>query len=386
MANVLTDLAADIYKSADVVGRELTGLSSSVLINADGSERVAVGDTVRSHFTRQPSASVAVTPSMTIPQGTDQTVDNKTATISKSQAIQIPWTGEDMKSVNNGSGFDTIYGDQISQAMRTLSNEIEVDLATDIYQNASRAVGTAGTTPFASNFDLVAEGKQILVDNGCPQDQITMILNTNAGTKLKNLAQLQKANESNSDTLLRQGVLLDLQGVGIKESAGIQTHTKGTGASATTNNAGYAIGATVITLASAGTGTIVVGDVMTIAGDTNKYVIASGDTDVSDGGTITLAAPGLRVALTTSATAVTIEATGARNIMLRRSAAELIIRPPAMPEGGDAATDAMIVQDPFSGLVFEIRVYEGYKKKMFEVAAAWGYKTWKTEHVSIIHG
>jgi len=386
MANVLTDLSADIFKSADVVGRELSGTISSVLINADGSERVAVGDTVRSHFTRQPSASVAVTPSMTIPQGTDQTVDNKTATITKSQAIQIPWTGEDMKSVNNGSGFDTIYGDQIAQAMRTLTNEIGTDLNTDIYQNASRAVGTAGTTPFASNFDLVAEGVQILVDNGCPKDQITMILNTNAGTKLKNLAQLQKANESASDVLLRQGVLLDLQGVGIKEDAQIQTHTKGTGASATTNNAGYAIGATVITLASAGTGTIVVGDVITIAGDTNKYVVASGDTDVSDGGTITLAEPGLRVALTTSATAVTVEATGARNIMLRRSAAELIIRPPALPDGGDAATDGMIVQDPFSGLVFEIRVYEGYKKKMFEVAVAYGYKTWKPEHVAIVHG
>ncbi len=72
MANVLTDLAADIYKAADTVGRELTGAASSVLINADGSERVAKGDVVRSHFTRQATA-VNATPSMTIPEGTDQT-------------------------------------------------------------------------------------------------------------------------------------------------------------------------------------------------------------------------------------------------------------------------------------------------------------------------
>ena len=51
MANVLTDLAADIYKAADMVGRELTGFIPSATINA-GSERAALNDPVRSHFTR----------------------------------------------------------------------------------------------------------------------------------------------------------------------------------------------------------------------------------------------------------------------------------------------------------------------------------------------
>ena len=116
MANVLTDLAADIYTAADTVGRELTGATSSVLINANGADRAAVGDTVRSHVTNQATA-VNVSPSMTIPEGTDQTVGNKTMSITKSRAVQIPWTGEDMKHVNNGSGFETIYGDQVRQAM-----------------------------------------------------------------------------------------------------------------------------------------------------------------------------------------------------------------------------------------------------------------------------
>ena len=51
MSNVLTNLAADLYKAADIVGREQVGLIPSVTINAD-TERVAKGDTVRSHFTR----------------------------------------------------------------------------------------------------------------------------------------------------------------------------------------------------------------------------------------------------------------------------------------------------------------------------------------------
>lgn len=379
MANVLTDLAADIYKAADTVGRELTGATSSVLINADGSERVALGDTVRSHFTRQ-ATEVDVTPSMTIPEGTDQTVDNKTLSITKAKAVQIPWTGEDMRHVSNGAGFDTIYGDQIRQAMRRLTNLIEVDLLTEAYQNASRAVGTAGTTPFASNFNLVAEGRQILVDNGTPMDGMsTMVLNTLAGTNLRNLAQLQKANEAGGTDLLRSGALLDLQGLMLKESAGVQVHTKGTGDSFVTNGT-FAVGDTAIDV-DGGTGTILAGDVITFANDSNKYVVES----ALSGGTVTIASPGLRQSLA-DGVALTVGDNYTGNVAFHRNALELVMRAPAVPQGGDAATDAMTIQDPFSGLVYEIRAYKGYKKAMFEVAATWGYKAWKPDFIAAIMG
>jgi hypothetical protein len=380
MANVLTDLAADLYKAADIVGRELTGVISSSTINGNGSERVALNDVVRAHFTRTASA-VNNAPSMTIPEGTDQTVDTKTLSITKSRGVQIPWTGEDIRSVNNGAGFETIYGDQIRQAMRTLTNEIEVDLATAAYLGASRAVGTAGTTPFASNFETVAEARQILVDNGAPMNDVTMVLNTMAGTKLRNLAQLQKANENGSTDLLRNGVLLDLQGIMLKESAGIQLPAVGTGSGYLVNNAsGYAIGATAITV-DTGTGTILAGDIVTFAGDTNKYVVAT----ALASNVVTLAATGLRKAVADNA-AITVTAASTRNVVFHRNALELAIRPPAMPNGGDAAVDAITVQDPYSGLVFEVRAYKGFQKAMFNVSAAWGWKLWKPEFAAVLLG
>jgi len=381
MANVLTNLAADIYKAADVVGRELVGFIPASTINADGSERVAKGDTVRASFTRAASA-VDVSEAMTIPEGTDQTVDNKTLSISKSRAVQIPYTGEDVRHLNNGIGFDTVYGDQIVQAMRTLCNEIEADLATEAYTNSSRAFGTAGTTPFGSNFSEVAEIRQILVDNGMPQNdgQVSLVLNTLAGTNLRQLAQLQKANEAGGTDLLRQGILLDLQGLGIRESAAVRSHTKGTGASYLLNDASAAIGDTSIAV-DGGSGTILAGDVITFNGDTNKYVV---NTALS-GGSLVIGQTGLRTAVADNA-ALTVGNSYTANVAFHRRALELAVRAPAVPEGGDAADDAMLVQDPHSGLVFEIRVYKGYRKTMIEVAAAWGVKAWKSDFIATLLG
>lgn len=381
MANVLTDLAADIYKAADVVGRELVGFIPASTINANGSERVAKGGVVRASFTRAASA-VDVSESMTIPEGTDQTVDNKTLTISKSRAVQIPYTGENVLHLNNGIGFETVYGDQVVQAMRTLVNEIESDMATEAYQNSSRAFGTAGTTPFGSNFSEVAEIRQILVDNGMPQNdgQVSLVVNTLAGTNLRQLAQLQKANEAGGTDLLRQGILLDLQGLGIRESAAVRSHTKGTGSSYLLNDASAAIGDTSIAV-DGGSGTILAGDVITFNGDTNKYVV---NTALS-GGSLVIGQTGLRTAVADNA-ALTVGNSYTANVAFHRRALELAMRAPAVPQGGDSADDAMLIQDPHSGLVFEIRVYKGYRKTMIEVAAAWGVKAWKSDFIATLLG
>lgn len=380
MANVLTDLAADIYKAADVVGRELVGFIPAVTVNANGSERVAKGDVVRASFTRAASV-VDVSESMTIPEGTDQTVDNKTLTISKTRAVQIPYTGEDVRHLNNGIGFETVYGDQIAQAMRALVNEIEADVATEAYTNASRAFGTAGTTPFASNFSEVAELRQILADNGMPMNdgQASMVLNTVAGTNLRQLAQLQKANEAGGTDLLRQGVLLDLQGLMLRESAQVQSHTKGTGASYLVNDAASAVGDTSIA-ADGGSGTILAGDIITINGDTNKYVV---NTALS-GGNFAIGAPGLRAAAADDA-AITVGNSYTANLAFHRRALELAIRPLAEPPSS-LASDTMTVSDAFSGLTFTVSVYPGYHKSMIEVSVAWGVKAWKPDFIATLLG
>jgi P22 coat protein - gene protein 5 len=382
MANVLTNLAADIYKAADLVGRELVGFIPSVTINGDATTRAAKGDTIRSHFTRAVTVNSSFAPAMTIPEGTDQTVDSKTMTVNNYASVQIPWTGEDMKHVNNGSGFETIYGDQIRQAIRAICNTIETSLWTTAYQGASRAVGTAGTTPFASNHNTLAQVRKVLADNGCPMDgQITLAMNTSAGVNMRNLTLLQKANESGGTELLRQGTLLDLQGIMVKESAAPVSVAAGTGANYVTSGS-TAVGVTDIALVT-GTGTVPAGSVVTFAADAvNNYVVGTG---VTAPGTISLNAPGAQVVIAT-ANAMTVGAAYTPNVAFHRSAIELGIRAPAMPHGGDAAVDIMTVQDPWSGLVFEIAAYKGYMKSMFEVRCVYGSKAWKPNHIATLMG
>src|SRR5262245_38367720 len=76
---------------------------------------------------------------------------------------------------------------------------------------------------------------------------------------------------------------------------------------ATTNTTGYGINTTTVTLASAGTGAVRVGDIITFGSDTQTYVVTSGDTDVSNGGTLSFT-PGLKKAIPATATAITLTA------------------------------------------------------------------------------
>lgn len=381
MANVLNNLAADIYKAADVVGRELVGIIPSATVNTAEGQRAAKGDTIRSHFTRTPTVNTTFAPSMTIPEGTDQTVDNKTLSVNQYASVQIPWTGEEVKHVNNGSGYSTIYGDQIAQAIRAIANTIEAYTATVVKTGSSRAFGTAGTTPFGSNFNEVAEIRQILVDNGCPIDnQITLVVNSLAGTKLRNLAQLQKASEAGGDILLRQGTLLDLQGLMLKESAGIGLHTKGTGASYLVNSASITAGTTTIP-ADTGTGTILAGDVVTFAADTvNKYVVGT----ALAGGSLVLNDPGTRVAIADN-NAITVGNNYTANVAFHKSAVEVVCRAPAIPSN-EIAQDIMDITDPWSGLTFQIASYGGYMKSMIEIRCLYDAKVWKSNHVATLLG
>lgn len=377
MANILTDLAADMYTAAQTVGREQVGFIPASTMNMQAAT-AALNDTVRAAFTPKVTAA-NVTPSMTIPEGTDQTISNKTMTLNSFKSVPIPYTNEDVRHLDNGAGYSTNLANQIEQAMRSLTNMIEYDIALAATVGSSGAYGTAGSTPFgtANDYTDASNVLKLLKDEGASQFNNQLVINTSAGANF--LGKQAAVNSAGTDSILRQGVILDLAGMPIRESAQVQDFVKGTGTSYTTDTAGYAIGDTVITLIT-GSGTILAGDTVTFAGDTTVYVVAVGNTAP---GTITLAGNGLKAAIAASAVAMTIGASSSRNIAFSKPAIEFAMR---ASDGDDAAVDMMTIMDPVSGLVFAIKEYRGYNKKMIDVSALWGTKVWQPEFVKSLLG
>ena len=379
MANTLTNLIPEVYSALDVVSRELVGFIPAVTRDPM-TERAAVDQTVRS-FVAPAVTAGDITPGVTPPDDGDQTIGNVSLTITKARRVPIRWNGEQSLGVNNGGpGQRAILQAQIQQAIRTLTNEMEADLA-GLHIASSRAYGTAGTTPFgtAGDYTDASNARKILVDNGAPTSDMHLVVNTAAGANLRGKQGGRGVDAEGDSRLLRQGVLLDVHGFALRESAQVITNTAGTGASYLINGT-LAVGATTITV-DTGSGTVLAGDIVTIAGDTNKYVVAT----ALSGGSFTIGAPGLLKAPADNA-AVTVVAAAARNMAFARSALILATRAPALPEGGDSAVDRTLITDPVSGITFELAMYAQYRQMQYELSAAWGVKCVKPEHTAILLG
>lgn len=386
IANVLNAILPQIHLGVDVVSREQVGMIPAVYVNSQAT-MAAVGQTINYPIVAQ-GALEDIVPGVTPPATGGQTVGNGTMTINNSKAYPIAFSAEESLAIMNGqiSQYETVIRDSYAQAFRTITNAVEADLAA-LHVHGSRAYGTPGTAPFntPNDFSDFAQLGVILDDNGAPSDRHLVLSNGGYGNMIAKQPTLISANTTGDPTILRSGLIVNNLGFGIHKSGQINSFTAGSAASATTNAAGYAAGATVITLASAGTGAVKNGDVIQFAGDNNKYGVVSGDTDVSNGGTITLAGPGLRQAIPAAATAITVVGSAVRNMAFSRNAIHLIARAPASIPG-ETVVDRTYVTDPVSGLIFELSVYGLYRAVRWEVALAWGVKAAKPDHMATLLG
>lgn len=388
MANTLTDLIPDLYAAMDIVSREMVGFIPSVTMDARV-DRAAKGQDVVVPIAPVANNGFDITPSMSIPAASDQDIGNTKIQITKSRGRPFSWSGNEQDGLNsNGPGYLPIRANQLLQAMRALVNEVESDLA-DLHKTTSRAYGTAGATPFgtAGNFTDATFAHKILKDNGAPLTDNSLVMDTTAGATF---AGKQSSSSVEFDSgLMRQGVLTSIDGLDMRQSAQIKTPAAGAMANATTSAAALTVGQTVLPLATAGTGVVAAGDIITLANDTNKYVITSvsfAGANPASGDSITIAEPGIRVAQASAARAITVIAAAARNMVFNRSAIVLATRMPERPQEGDLALDVTSVTDPRSGLTFEVSVYPGNRMVRYEVAIAWGVKNIKPEHTALLLG
>ena len=382
MANTLTAILPILQDSANMVARELTGFIPASYKNVSAN-RAGLNQTV--NYPIVPSLSAAaVTPAATAPAGSDITQGAGSISMSNLRKVSWNWTGEEAVALSNGdiAPYSDMVGQTLQQAMRTLVNEIESSLWTTAYTNASRATGTAGTAPFGTANDLsdFANVQRILDDNGTPQSDRHLVIGAAAMANLRaKQSVLFKVNEAGTSEFLRKGSVGEVMGLEIHNSYPVAAFTKGTGAAYQTNGS-TAVGVNTIALL-VGTGTVLAGDVVTFAADTNnKYVVKTG---IAAPGTITIGTPGARVVIAT-ANAMTIGASYTPNIAFHKNALHLVMRAP--DTGMDAAEDTVEVSDAQSGLVFQLARYPQYMQSSWELRVLYGTAAVKNDFIATLMG
>jgi hypothetical protein len=382
MANNFDELIPEMYAALKDLGREIVGFIPCVNKNT-GLEGAAVGQTI----------SIPVT-SVGEPEDIEESMDlgdkvqgrasTINMTINKSRTVRFSYGGEETKGLQNGGNFSLVFKNQMLESMRKLVKEIEQDCAEAAIVGSSRAYGTAGNAPFGTAGDLsdFAQMARILDENGAPVSDRALVLSSTAFANLRGKQTiLLKTNEAGSDEFLRTGYSAPVEGFSLFNSNGLKLHEKGAGTGYVTNSAeGYKIGDKAIAV-DTGSGIVKAGDVVTFAGDNEKYVIGKG---IDAPGTLEINDPGLMKSLA-DGVAMTSEGNYTPCIALHRNAIALITRPPAAPLN-DAAEDVTYVTDPNSGLTFEVRLYKGRRCVTYEVGIAWGVKCVNPHLVATLMG
>jgi hypothetical protein len=102
---------------------------------------------------------------------------------------------------------------------------------------------------------------------------------------------------------------------------------------------------------------------------------------VSAGGTITLASPGLKVAMSAATKAITVKAASKQNLTFERSALVGVVRPPLVPVNN--TIDQMEITDA-SGLTYLLLDIQQYGMRTWELHLAYGFKAVNPEFISTI--
>lgn len=397
MAVNLNSLFPDLYAALNTVSREMTGFIPAVQRDTDVS-RAAKGQNVEVPVVGKESSN-SISPSTTPPSGTQTSAPSRTISLSNAESVRMEFSGEEIRGLQTQdlSNADDPYADirqqRIAQAYRDLVSQIESDLVSEA-QKASRAYGDAGTTPFGTKDDLddFAGVSQILDENGAPPTDRQIVVDSNAMFNLRGTQTgiLQRANEAGTDAALREGEFGQIQGMALRHTQQSETHTTGSidATTAKTNSEGD----TDVTVAvGSGNGvSLNQGDVIEIANDDSNYVVES-DTTISastDPATITIREPGLQQS-TSGSESITLNKSGNDyrvNAGFHMGAMQLATRAPAVPPEGDMAEDRTVVQDPLTGLAFEVAIYPGYKQVMYDLGIVWGAATTKEEHVALLLG
>lgn len=386
MANTITSLLRDAYSAVETVSRENLGIISAVTRNV-AAESAAKGTTVRNPVAPK-NAYYAITPSMTPLAAADMTYTNRTVSLDNLEGYKFSFATEEEMGLKASGPFQTLWQQNIAQGYRTLTTRVSAAL-TALYYNSSRAFGTAGTTPFATDLSALSAMKVILDKNGAPAGDRSVILDYKAAYNLGKLTQLTNVNQAGNGSMLNDGTIQNLFGFNMRLDDNVKAHTAGTQTGEDINGASGTVGSVAIVYHGGDSGTSLQGDLIGFVGDTSdpaagisKYVQNATIAHDEASGTIALNSPGL-IAAAADTCEITRYASYRANLALSRDALVLAARAPI---GGDSAVDESFITDSVTGLTFRLAKYAGHHIVNYEMSVLYGVGLGNPEHMAILVG
>ena len=387
MTNTLTGLYRLGFEAVKIVSREPTGMIRAVakdisaeMVSSDSNQEQPIRCLVH------PSVAASdITPANVAPEGDSHDMTHIDIVLNKRRKTSRHLTAEEEKGLEAGEYNSDSMMQWTQESMRAISNEIESDLV-GLYTGASRAYGAAGTTPFGTADDLtdLSGVKKILDINGAPMHNRCFVYNSESEVNLlgKQPA-FFRANEAGSTEQREMGEMRPIFGFTPYLSNQFTEHQKGDATQAINKSGGHAVGSTSLTIDGGGTTeNYNAGDVVTLAGDTNKYIVA--EDSGNDATTVKIQEPGLRETAADD-TVISIGTNYTPNLAFSKDAFILAVRMPAINSQGDAGEYAS-VEDSVSGLMFQLSYWKQYRQASLEIAAVWGVKAVNPAHAVILLG
>lgn len=310
-----------------------------------------------------------VTPDVVPPSVTAVTPTSIPVTLDQWREAPFAMDDKGMRRVDMG-----IVPTQSTEAIKGLANFMEDDLWGGLGPAVYGFAGISGTTPFATDTSEYLSARRVANNQLMDMDPRFMVLDTDAEANALGLRAFQDAGFGGGQSVIINGQIGQKLGATWLMSQRVPTHTAGTNnGAAQTDATGYALGLKTITLDSAGTGTILVDDIITFAGDTQTYVVTTGDPDVSNGGTISFL-PGLQVAIPASTTVITTKASFTKNLLIHRDCLTFAMAPLEDDVKVPGATLQAVAVDEISGLALRLEVSRQHRQVQWAYDALWGKK------------
>ena len=377
MANTLTAVVPTIFAKAQLALRNATVMPR--LIHTDWANEVKKqGNTI--DVTLPVSFTVSdVTPSSTPISPSSHTREVVQIALSYWRKATLHFTDKEAAEIAEGA-----TSEDLNSAMIALAEDVNSTILSVCSKGVYGYAGVAATTPFANDLSELISAKRKLFDQKCPPGgQRSLVID---GAAEENILGLRSMQDYKGPETLRTGNVGEVLGFGVYPDQQVYSHTLVGDDCALDDSVARAVGLKVLHMDGLTTAPAE-GDVFTIAGDSQTYVVVSSTALAGTDSDVTFE-PGLKVAIPAADgnEAVTFKATHVANMAFDKRAFALASRPLAPAGGFTGGNIIQSMMDPVTGLGLNLEISRQHMQNVWVFSILFGTKCIRPEFACRIAG